>query len=58
MKIKAPAGSTVLVNVSGAQARMQYLGMSLSGGVQPENVVFNFHDATNVTLQGSGSRGA
>ena len=56
--IKAPAGSTVLVNVSGAEARMQYLGMSLSGGVKPENVVFNFADATKVTLQGIGFQGS
>lgn len=56
--IKAPAGSTVLVNVSGAEARMQYLGMSLTGGVKAENVVFNFADAGKVTLQGIGFQGS
>jgi choice-of-anchor A domain-containing protein len=56
--IKAPAGSTVLVNVSGAEARMQYLGMMLQGGVKAENVVFNFADATKVTLQGIGFQGS
>jgi choice-of-anchor A domain-containing protein len=56
--IKAPAGSTVLVNVSGAEARMQFLGMSLTGGVKAENVVFNFHQATKVTLQGIGFQGS
>jgi len=56
--LKAPAGSTVLVNVSGADARMQYLGMSLTGGLKAENVVFNFHQATKVTLQGIGFQGS
>jgi choice-of-anchor A domain-containing protein len=56
--IKAPAGSTVLVNVTGAEARMQYLGMSLSGGVTANKVVFNFADATKVTLQGIGFQGS
>ncbi len=55
--IKAPAGSTVLVNVSGAEARMQYLGMSVQG-TTADRVVFNFHEAAKVTLQGIGFQGS
>lgn len=55
--IKAPAGATVLVNVSGAEARMQYLGMTVQGTVA-EKVLFNFHQATKVTLQGIGFQGS
>jgi choice-of-anchor A domain-containing protein len=58
LNIKAPAGSTVLVNVFGAQARMQFMGIFLQGGVDKDHVVFNFPQATKVTLQGIGVLGS
>ncbi len=51
--IKAPAGSTVLVNISGTDARMQFMGFNLEG-VKQENVVLNFNQATKLQLQGVG----
>lgn len=55
--IKAPAGSTVLVNVSGTDARMQFMGMNLQG-VDNNHVVFNFNQATNLQFQGIGFLGS
>jgi len=56
--IKAPAGSTVLINVSGDEARMQFMGIFLQGGLNKDNVVFNFPKATKLTLQGIGVLGS
>jgi len=53
LTIKAPAGSTVVVNVSGTDARMQFMGFNLEG-VKQENVVFNFNQATKLQMQGIG----
>lgn len=55
--IKAPAGSTVLVNVSGTNARMQFMGMNVEG-TNNNKVVFNFGQATNLQLQGIGFLGS
>ena len=55
--IKAPAGSTVLVNVSGANARMQFMGMNVEG-TNNNKVVFNFNQATKLQLQGIGFQGS
>lgn len=57
IKINAPAGSTVLVNVSGTNARMQFMGMQVNG-TSREHVVFNFHQATNLKMQGIGFDGS
>jgi choice-of-anchor A domain-containing protein len=51
--IKAPVGSTVVVNISGTDARMQFMGFNLEG-VKQENVVFNFNQATKLQMQGIG----
>jgi choice-of-anchor A domain-containing protein len=50
--IKAGAGVTVVVNVTGGTASMQNMGISFSGGVDRQHVVYNFADATSVTLGG------
>ena len=55
--INAPAGSSVLVNVSGIDARMQFMGMSVNG-TNRDHVVFNFHQARNLTIQGIGFEGS
>jgi choice-of-anchor A domain-containing protein len=49
--IKAPAGSSVIVNVSGANAHMQYMGMTVQGTTS-DHVLLNFNQATNLTLAG------
>jgi choice-of-anchor A domain-containing protein len=49
--ISAPAGSTVLINVSGATATFPNTGYGLNG-VAADDVIFNFDGAT--TLDGSG----
>lgn len=51
--IRAPAGSSVIVNVTGADARMQFMGFNLEG-VHRDNVILNFPQATRVTFQGIG----
>ncbi len=57
MNITAPAGATVLVNVSGTAAQMQYFGMTLSG-TDKQHVVFNFPDATSLTMAGISVQGS
>jgi len=57
INIVAPAGSTVLVNVSGEDVSMMNFGMTLSG-VTESNVLFNFYDATTFTLSGCGFTGS
>jgi choice-of-anchor A domain-containing protein len=55
--INAPAGSTVLINVTGASATMQNFGFFLNG-VTRDGVLFNFADATSLTASGIGIEGS
>jgi len=57
LNITAPAGATVLVNVSGTAAQMQYFGMTVSG-TDRQHVLFNFPDATSLTLAGISVQGS
>jgi choice-of-anchor A domain-containing protein/uncharacterized repeat protein (TIGR01451 family) len=57
LNITAPAGATVLVNVSGTVAQMQYFSMTVSGTDQ-QHVLFNFRDATSLTLAGISVQGS
>lgn len=57
IKIKAPAGSTVLVNVSGTHVTMDYMDMQLRG-VDRSQVLFNLHEADCVTMAGIGFQGS
>jgi choice-of-anchor A domain-containing protein len=52
VNISAPAGSTVLINVSGSSATQQN-GMVFESGVGAANVLYNFYAATSVNLAGS-----
>ncbi|WP_309243024.1 choice-of-anchor A family protein [Hyalangium versicolor] len=52
--IDAPAGSLVVINVSGSSATFTGFGQSFSGGINAHGVLFNFVDATSVTAQGYG----
>lgn len=56
LNITAPAGSTVVVNVTGDAAQMVSFGISLSG-VDKQHVLFNFHDATTLLLDQIGVLG-
>jgi choice-of-anchor A domain-containing protein len=58
LNITAPAGSTVLVNVSGSNVAMEDFGMYLKGGLTSNYVLFNFYDATSLTLKGCGFEGS
>ena len=49
--INAPGGSTVLVNISGTNDRMQYFGFSLNGPNR-RHVLYNFYEANNLRLGG------
>src|SRR5262245_50056964 len=51
--INTPAGSSAIVNITGAEARMQFMGFHING-VSKENVILNFPQATKVTFQGIG----
>jgi choice-of-anchor A domain-containing protein len=53
LQIHAPAGSSAIVNITGAAARMQFMGFHLNGVAQ-ENVILNFPQATELTFQGIG----
>jgi choice-of-anchor A domain-containing protein/uncharacterized repeat protein (TIGR01451 family) len=57
LNITAPTGATVLVNVSGAAAQMQYFGMTVSGTDQ-QHVLFNFPDAASLTMAGISVQGS
>ncbi len=57
IQINAPASSTVLVNVAGTSNTLQFLGMSLAGGITESRVLYNFHQSTSLTLQGIGFLG-
>ena len=56
MTIKAPAGSSVIINVSGANVSMQNFGINLSG-VSASNVVWNFDQAKSLTMSSIGVQG-
>lgn len=56
-RIHAPAGSLVVVNVAGSAVAMTGFNFRLSGGVQPETILFNFHEAQTVELSDVGIQG-
>lgn len=50
LKINAPAGSTVVVNIDGSTSAMQSMGIDLSGGIDKQHILYNFYQASSVTL--------
>lgn len=50
LSITAAASATVLINVTGASATLQNFGFFLSGGVTDDRILFNFVDATSITI--------
>ena len=57
LTINAPAGSTVVVNVDGAAADFDNMGINLNG-VNEHYVLYNFHNATTLGISGIGVRGS
>ncbi|WP_224362776.1 choice-of-anchor A family protein [Hyalangium versicolor] len=57
LSIDAPTGSLVVVNIRGAAATFAGFGTSLSGGIQPRGILYNFVDATSVTASGYSFQG-
>lgn len=55
--IDAPAGATVVVNVSGATDSMTSMGISLTGGVDKQHVLYNFYQASSLTINSIGVLG-
>ncbi len=55
--INAPAGATVLINVSGTTVNLQNLGISIQGTNQSD-VLWNFYQATTVNISGVGVQGS
>ncbi len=56
LHITAPAGATVVVNVSGAVDSMSNIGIFLNG-VDNRHVLYNFFEATSLTLASIGVQG-
>ncbi len=54
--INVPGGSVALVNVDGTTVSISG-GMSVSGSTN-QNILFNFYQATNITIQGIDFRGS
>jgi choice-of-anchor A domain-containing protein len=55
--INAPAGSTALINIDGTIDRMENFGFFLNG-VNRQHVVYNFYQATTLTLSSIGVEGS
>jgi len=55
--INAPASSTVLINIDGTTDRMTNFGFFLSG-VSRQHVLYNFYQATTLTLNSIGVEGS
>jgi choice-of-anchor A domain-containing protein len=51
--VRVPAGSSAIINVSGTNNRMQYMGMSVQGTTR-DRVLLNFYQATQLKLNGVG----
>lgn len=57
LSISVAPGSQVLVNVSGSAATWQNMGINLNG-LSSANVLFNFYEATDLTMSGIGINGS
>lgn len=55
--IDAPAGSTVLVNISGSSVDISNQGWNLQG-VGAGTVLYNFHEASSLSMSGVGVQGS
>ena len=53
LSIDAPAGSLVVLNVRGDAVVLEGLRSTLSGGIDAQDVVYNFVDAKNIRAEGA-----
>jgi choice-of-anchor A domain-containing protein len=51
--ISAPAGATVVINVSGNGFTIPSTGFNFSGGITADRVLWNFYQATSLSISGS-----
>lgn len=61
LDINAPAGSTVIINVANYRHYkfLYYMGFNLTGGVEAENILFNFYGYTGTLyVRGAGVPGS
>lgn len=58
IKINAPSSATVVINVTGSSVTMSNSGISLLGGVTESSVLFNFYQATALTVSGINIKGS
>ena len=56
LSITAPSGSTVVVNINGTADSFQSMGITLNG-VDNQHVLYNFNQATSLTLNAIGIEG-
>jgi choice-of-anchor A domain-containing protein len=52
IRITAPAGATVLINVPGSSAAILNAGIHIDGGVDSNHILWNFPDATELNFSG------
>ena len=50
LTINGPSTASVIVNVSGTSATLSNFGIFFTGGITRDHVIFNFKDATSLTL--------
>lgn len=56
--VDAPAGTTAVINVNGANASFQNAGYSLTGGITADHVLLNFWNAQTLSMSGVGVSGS
>lgn len=52
IKVNAPSSAAVVINITGSSVNMSNKGISLLGGVSSSSILFNFYQATTLTLSG------
>lgn len=57
IEITGPSHATLVINVSGAEATMVQKNVVLSGGIEPEDILWNFGESTSLTLRELGLKG-
>lgn len=58
LNIDAPADATALIDIDGDVVSFQSMGLSLSGGISRTHVLYNFRNATSLTMSAIGILGS
>jgi choice-of-anchor A domain-containing protein len=56
VRVTVPAGSTAIINISGASVIATSAGFEI-GSAAPEEILLNFHEATNIRFEAIGIQG-